>query len=48
MGLLAASPALSGSLLRIPFGAMVDRMGGKEADPDPAKAWLRRASPALP
>jgi NNP family nitrate/nitrite transporter-like MFS transporter len=29
MGLLAASPALSGSLLRIPFGAMVDRMGGK-------------------
>jgi NNP family nitrate/nitrite transporter-like MFS transporter len=30
MGLLAASPALSGSLLRIPFGAMVDRMGGKK------------------
>jgi len=29
MGLLAACPALSGSLLRIPFGAMVDRMGGK-------------------
>ncbi len=29
MGLLAASPALSGSLLRIPFGAVVDRMGGK-------------------
>ncbi len=29
MGLLAASPALTGSLLRIPFGAMVDRMGGK-------------------
>jgi nitrate/nitrite transporter NarK len=28
-GLLAASPALTGSLLRIPFGAMVDRMGGK-------------------
>lgn len=30
MGLLAASPALSGSLLRIPFGAMVDHMGGKK------------------
>jgi NNP family nitrate/nitrite transporter-like MFS transporter len=29
MGLLAASPALSGSLLRIPFGAAVDRTGGK-------------------
>lgn len=29
MALLAASPALTGSLLRIPFGAMVDRMGGK-------------------
>lgn len=29
MGLLAASPALSGSLLRIPFGAVVDRTGGK-------------------
>jgi nitrate/nitrite transporter NarK len=29
IGLLAASPALSGSLLRIPFGAMVDRAGGK-------------------
>ena len=30
MGLLAASPALSGSLLRLPFGAMVDRTGGKK------------------
>lgn len=30
MGLLAASPALTGSLLRIPFGAMVDRIGGKK------------------
>ncbi|MCU0592485.1 MAG: MFS transporter [Desulfobacterales bacterium] len=30
MGILAASPALTGSLLRIPFGAMVDRMGGKK------------------
>ncbi len=30
MGLLAASPALTGSLLRIPFGAMVDRMGGRK------------------
>lgn len=30
MGLLGASPALSGSLLRIPFGAMVDRVGGKK------------------
>lgn len=29
MGLLAAIPALSGSLLRIPFGAAVDRTGGK-------------------
>ena len=29
MGLLAASPALTGSLLRIPFGAMADRVGGK-------------------
>jgi NNP family nitrate/nitrite transporter-like MFS transporter len=29
MGLLAASPSLTGSLLRIPFGAMVDRIGGK-------------------
>jgi NNP family nitrate/nitrite transporter-like MFS transporter len=29
MGILAASPALTGSLLRIPFGALVDRMGGK-------------------
>jgi nitrate/nitrite transporter NarK len=30
MGLLAASPSLTGSLLRIPFGAMVDRFGGKK------------------
>jgi len=30
MGILAASPALTGSLLRVPFGAMVDRMGGKK------------------
>ncbi|MGE5256581.1 MAG: MFS transporter, partial [Hyphomicrobiales bacterium] len=30
MGILAASPALTGSLLRIPFGAMVDRVGGKK------------------
>jgi NNP family nitrate/nitrite transporter-like MFS transporter len=30
LALLAASPALSGSLLRIPFGAMVDRTGGKK------------------
>ncbi len=30
MGLLAASPALTGSLLRIPFGAMVDRIGGRK------------------
>lgn len=29
-GLLIASPALTGSLLRIPFGAAVDRMGGKK------------------
>ncbi|MBW1896128.1 MAG: NarK/NasA family nitrate transporter [Deltaproteobacteria bacterium] len=30
MGLLGAIPALTGSLLRIPFGAMVDRVGGKK------------------
>lgn len=30
MALLAACPALTGSLLRIPFGAMVDRTGGKK------------------
>ena len=30
MGLMVASPALTGSLLRIPFGAMVDRMGGRK------------------
>lgn len=30
MGFLVASPALTGSLLRIPFGAMVDRVGGKK------------------
>jgi NNP family nitrate/nitrite transporter-like MFS transporter len=30
MGLLASCPALTGSLLRIPFGAMVDRLGGKK------------------
>jgi NNP family nitrate/nitrite transporter-like MFS transporter len=30
VGLLAASPALTGSLLRVPFGAMVDRLGGKK------------------
>jgi nitrate/nitrite transporter NarK len=30
MGLLGASPALTGSLLRIPFGAMVDRFGGRK------------------
>ncbi len=30
MGLLAASPALTGSVFRIPCGAMVDRMGGKK------------------
>jgi len=29
-GLLAAIPALTGSLLRIPFGAAVDRVGGKQ------------------
>ena len=29
IGLLASCPALTGSLLRIPFGAMVDRFGGK-------------------
>jgi NNP family nitrate/nitrite transporter-like MFS transporter len=29
VGLLAACPALTGSLLRIPFGVAVDRMGGK-------------------
>jgi NNP family nitrate/nitrite transporter-like MFS transporter len=29
-GILAASPALTGSLLRVPFGAMVDRFGGKK------------------
>lgn len=29
MSLLAAAPALTGSLLRIPFGAMVDKIGGK-------------------
>jgi len=29
MGLLASCPALTGSLLRIPFGAIVDRFGGK-------------------
>lgn len=28
-GLLAAIPSLTGSLLRIPFGAMVDRSGGR-------------------
>lgn len=30
MSFLAAAPALIGSLLRIPFGAMVDRTGGKK------------------
>jgi NNP family nitrate/nitrite transporter-like MFS transporter len=30
MSILAASPALTGSLLRIPFGALVDRMGAKK------------------
>ncbi len=30
MGLMVACPALTGSLLRIPFGATVDRMGGKK------------------
>jgi len=29
LGLLASCPALTGSLLRVPFGAMVDRYGGK-------------------
>jgi NNP family nitrate/nitrite transporter-like MFS transporter len=29
LGLLASCPALTGSLLRIPFGALVDRFGGK-------------------
>ncbi len=28
-GILAAMPSLTGSLLRIPFGAVVERMGGK-------------------
>ena len=28
-GLLAAIPSLTGSLLRIPFGAAVDHFGGK-------------------
>ena len=30
VSLLAACPALTGSLLRIPFGAMVDRFGGRK------------------
>ncbi len=30
MALLSSSPALTGSLMRIPFGAMVDRYGGKK------------------
>lgn len=30
LGLLASCPTLTGSLLRIPFGAMVDRFGGKK------------------
>jgi nitrate/nitrite transporter NarK len=30
IGLLVSCPALTGSLLRIPFGAMVDRFGGKK------------------
>lgn len=30
MALLSSCPALTGSLLRIPFGAAVDRMGGKK------------------
>jgi len=30
LGLLAASPSLSGSLLRIPFGAWVDTTGGRK------------------
>ncbi len=30
LGLLVAAPQLSGSLLRIPFGAWVDRTGGKK------------------
>jgi len=29
LGLLGASPAFTGALLRIPFGALVDRSGGK-------------------
>ena len=29
LGLLGASPALTGALLRIPFGTLVDRVGGK-------------------
>ncbi len=29
-GVLIASPALTGSLLRVPLGALVDRMGGKK------------------
>jgi len=30
LGLLVAAPALTGSLLRIPFGAWVDKVGGKK------------------
>jgi NNP family nitrate/nitrite transporter-like MFS transporter len=30
LGLLVAAPNLSGSLLRIPFGAWVDKAGGKK------------------
>ena len=29
LGLLVAAPQLTGSLLRIPFGAWVDRVGGR-------------------
>src|SRR5665213_4339528 len=29
VGLLVAAPALTGSLLRIPFGAWVDKVGGR-------------------
>ena len=41
-GMLAAIPALTGSLLRIPFGAAVERMGGKR----PFLALLRSPTSA--
>lgn len=46
VGLLVAVPALSGSLLRIPFGAWVDTTGGRRGHTRVLEIWRRVCFPS--